>query len=231
MKMSISGQPISIKLVVRDEEGPDGTSALNPDSMDLALKAGPSRRLVVESPVSFECATRAVLPQVKVRVADVAGNYTDEGSYEVTIVCPYWHDSCRLCHLQQLNRCPLGKAWLMFVSCCCQIELMPLPIADVVSLLTNLRLHELKVQSIECIGDDRAQTQGLHPMCSLHACSTNLFLVACLNHRSPTTSAELSTNLLKLCGAVRTPSCSLCLVQNYGNLDNTDRFVVLCRWR
>ncbi|KAL0055144.1 hypothetical protein WJX82_007626 [Trebouxia sp. C0006] len=85
VKMSISGQPSSIKLVVRDEEGPDGTSALNPDSMDLALKAGPSRRLVVESPVSFECATRAVLPQLKVRVADVAGNYTDEGSYEVAL--------------------------------------------------------------------------------------------------------------------------------------------------
>lgn len=83
VKLSISGQPSSIKLVVRDEEGPDGTSALNPDSMDLALKAGPSRRLVVESPISFECATRAVLPQLKVRVADVAGNYTDEGSYEV----------------------------------------------------------------------------------------------------------------------------------------------------
>ena len=87
VKMSISGQPSSIKLVVRDEEGPDGTSALNPDSMDLALKAGPSRRLVVESPVSFECATRAVLPQVKVRVADVSGNYTDEGSYEVIMRC------------------------------------------------------------------------------------------------------------------------------------------------
>ncbi len=96
MKMSISGQPSSIKLVVRDEEGPDGTSALNPDSMDLALKAGPSRRLVVESPVSFECATRAVLPQLKVRVADVAGNYTDEGSYEVAMCCCRWHGCCRL---------------------------------------------------------------------------------------------------------------------------------------
>jgi len=98
VKMSISGQPSSIKLVVRDEEGPDGTSALNPDSMDLALKAGPSRRLVVESPASFECATRAVLPQLKVRVTDVAGNYTDEGSYEVPIAmyCCCWRGCCTL---------------------------------------------------------------------------------------------------------------------------------------
>lgn len=83
MKMSISGQPGSIKLAVRDEEGPDGASALHPDSMDLTLKAGPSRKLVVDSPLSLECATRAVLPQLRVRVADVAGNYTDEGNFEV----------------------------------------------------------------------------------------------------------------------------------------------------
>ncbi len=84
VKMSISGQPSNIKLAVRDEGGPDGTSMLQPDSMDLVLKAGPSRKLVIDSPVSTECATRAVLPQLKVRVADVAGNYTDEGAFEVS---------------------------------------------------------------------------------------------------------------------------------------------------
>ena len=81
--MSISGQPGNIKLAVRDESGPEGASMLQPDSMDLVLKTGPSRKLAVEGPVTTECATRAVLPQLKVRVADVAGNFTNEGDFEV----------------------------------------------------------------------------------------------------------------------------------------------------
>lgn len=81
--MSLSGQPGNIKLAVRDESGPEGTSMLQPDSMDLVLKTGPSRKLAVEGPVAAECATRAVLPQLKVRVADMAGNFTNEGDFEV----------------------------------------------------------------------------------------------------------------------------------------------------
>ncbi len=63
-------------------------------------------------------------------------------------------------------------------------------------------------------------------MCRMHVCITSLSLVACLNHTSPTTSAELSTNLPKLCLAVRTPSCSLCLVQHFCNLNNAGSAVV-----
>lgn len=81
--MSISGQPGNIKLAVRDESGSQGASVLQPDSMDLVLKTGPTRKLAVEGPLAVECATRAVLPQLKVRAADVAGNFTDEGSFEV----------------------------------------------------------------------------------------------------------------------------------------------------
>ena len=87
-KMSISGQPSNIKLTVRDDTGPDGTSALQPASMDLVLKAGPSRKLLVETPDSTECATRAVLTQLKVWVADVAGNHTEEGAFEVHARAP-----------------------------------------------------------------------------------------------------------------------------------------------
>lgn len=82
--MSMSGQPSNIKLTVRDEGGADGTSLLQPDSMDLVLKAGPSRKLLVEGPYSTQCATRAVVSQLKVSVADLAGNYTDEGTFEVS---------------------------------------------------------------------------------------------------------------------------------------------------
>lgn len=81
--MSISGQPGNIKLAVRDESGSQRASVLQPDSMDLVLKTGPTRKLAVEGPLAVECATRAVLPQLKVRAADVAGNFTDEGSFEV----------------------------------------------------------------------------------------------------------------------------------------------------
>lgn len=81
--MSISGQPGNIKLAVRDESGSEGGSMLQPDSMDLVLKTGPTRKLAVEGPTATECATRAVLQQLKVRAADVAGNYTDEGNFEV----------------------------------------------------------------------------------------------------------------------------------------------------
>lgn len=81
--MSISGQPGNIKLAVRDESGPGGASMLQADSMDLVLRTGPSRKLSVEGPLTTECATQAVLPQLKVRVADVAGNLTNEGDFEV----------------------------------------------------------------------------------------------------------------------------------------------------
>ena len=81
--MSISGQPGNIKLAVRDESRSEGGSMLQPDSMDLVLKTGPTRKLAVEGPTATECATRAVLQQLKVRAADVAGNYTDEGNFEV----------------------------------------------------------------------------------------------------------------------------------------------------
>ena len=83
-KMSISGQPGNIKLAVRDKSGEEGGSRLQPDSMDLVLKTGPSKKLMLEGPTTTDYATRAVLPQLKVRVADVAGNFTDEGSCEVS---------------------------------------------------------------------------------------------------------------------------------------------------
>ena len=95
--MSISGQPGNIKLAVRDESGAEGGSSLQPDSMDLVLKTGPSRKLAVEGPVITECATRAVLPQLKVRVADVAGNFTDEGNFEVGWV-QFTHAAVLVCN-------------------------------------------------------------------------------------------------------------------------------------
>ncbi len=99
--MSRPGQPSRFKLVVRDKDGPDGTCALSSDSMDLALKADPSCKLVVETPFGFEEAMRAHL---RVRVAHVAGNYTDEGSCEVRVCCcPGIH-----LHLSHLCRCHIS---------------------------------------------------------------------------------------------------------------------------
>ena len=83
VKMSISGVPGNIRLVVRDEDGDEGTSRLKSDSMDLALKAGPSRKLTIDGPGTLECPTRTVLAQLTVRVADTAGNSTHDGNYEV----------------------------------------------------------------------------------------------------------------------------------------------------
>ena len=81
--MSVSGVPGNIRLVVRDEDGGEGTSRLRSDSMDLALKAGPSRKLTIDGPGTLECPTRTVLGQLTVRVADTAGNSTHDGNYEV----------------------------------------------------------------------------------------------------------------------------------------------------
>lgn len=55
--------------------------------MDLALKAGPSRKLMIQGPADMECPTRTVLAQLTVRVADTAGNPTHEGNYEVSVRC------------------------------------------------------------------------------------------------------------------------------------------------
>lgn len=83
VKMSVAGAPGNVRLVVKDENGPNGSSRLRSDSMDLVLKAGPSRKLSIDGPASLDCPTRTVLGQLTVRVADTAGNATLEGNYEV----------------------------------------------------------------------------------------------------------------------------------------------------
>ncbi len=121
--MSRPGQPSRFKLVVRDKDGPDGTCALSPDSIDLALKADPSCKLLVERPVGFE---EAMMPHLRVRVAHVAGNYTDEGSCEVRVCCclgVHLHLSC-LCRCERWRCMPgqqhtlsssWGRAWRMLL--------------------------------------------------------------------------------------------------------------------
>ena len=84
VKMSVAGAPGNIRLIVKDQDGDDGSSRLRSDSMDLALKAGPSRKLTIEGPANVECSTRAVLTQLTVRVADNIGNATHEGNCEVS---------------------------------------------------------------------------------------------------------------------------------------------------
>lgn len=64
--------------------GPDGASQLKGDTMDVLLVAGPPSRLIIEGPAHLDCGTRAMLPQLVVRVADAAGNCcTSIGLFEV----------------------------------------------------------------------------------------------------------------------------------------------------
>lgn len=84
IKMSVSGAPGNIRLVVSDQHNQKDGPKLRSDSMDLSLKAGPSRKLIIDGPASVECPTRTVVPQLTVRVADTAGNPTLEGSSEAS---------------------------------------------------------------------------------------------------------------------------------------------------
>jgi hypothetical protein len=72
-----------VKVTVRDEGGEGATSLLKPDTLSVELRPGPPAALAVEGPATLECGTRAVLPQLRVRVCDAAGNHIVGESFEV----------------------------------------------------------------------------------------------------------------------------------------------------
>uniref|UniRef100_A0A1D2ABE5 SMCHD1 ribosomal S5 domain-containing protein n=1 Tax=Auxenochlorella protothecoides TaxID=3075 RepID=A0A1D2ABE5_AUXPR len=73
VKMSLLGAPGTVRLTVRS--GEEGAGAdMAPDSLTLQLAAGPPARLVFSTPGPLHCGLAAVLPSLRVSVADRAGN-------------------------------------------------------------------------------------------------------------------------------------------------------------
>ena len=82
-RLTLSGHPGPVKLTVSDAAGEDGSALMQPDSLEIELRAGAASGLAVEGPATLECGTRAVLPQLRVFVVDAGGNPATSDSFEV----------------------------------------------------------------------------------------------------------------------------------------------------
>jgi hypothetical protein len=74
VKVALIGKEGPITIHVTDREGPDGSSSLSPDDLQLNLAAGAACNLAFDGPPSLSATTRTVLDQLRVVAVDVAGN-------------------------------------------------------------------------------------------------------------------------------------------------------------
>lgn len=77
-QMSIVGRPGPVSIAVRDTSGPDGASALKPDSLDLQLLPGEAAVLVFSNPPQGSVRTRGVLPSLTIQAMDAHGNHVPD---------------------------------------------------------------------------------------------------------------------------------------------------------
>lgn len=72
-----------VKITATDVLGEGGAPLMTPDQVPVTLHAGPAAQLSVEGPATLEVGTKAVIPQLRVRVCDASGNPTSSETFEV----------------------------------------------------------------------------------------------------------------------------------------------------
>lgn len=82
MTVVLRGRPGLVTLHARDAAGPDGGSALTPDTLELKLAAGPMAGLAFEGPPAVSAGMRAVLPTLRVIAVDDFGSRTLSPAFE-----------------------------------------------------------------------------------------------------------------------------------------------------
>ncbi|EFJ52379.1 hypothetical protein VOLCADRAFT_86759 [Volvox carteri f. nagariensis] len=77
VRMALGGSVGPVKLVVRDMQGPDGASLLQPDELPVELHAGQPTTIAFDGPQLLQCGTRGCLGDLRVRVTDDWGNLVE----------------------------------------------------------------------------------------------------------------------------------------------------------
>lgn len=84
VKMVVAGHPGRVTISVSSAQA--DALQLQPDSLMLDLRAGAPAALCIDGLASLDCGTKAVIPQLRIRLADAAGNPTSSSdSFDVSI--------------------------------------------------------------------------------------------------------------------------------------------------
>ena len=83
VKLRLGGNPGTIHLQVKDEEGDNGTSKLAADCLDVLLEAGPPSCLMFDAPSLLDCGMRSTLSELRIKATDEYGNPA-QASFEVS---------------------------------------------------------------------------------------------------------------------------------------------------
>ena len=86
-KIRLGGNPGPVHLHVCDRDGPEDSSRLEADRLDIVLEAGPPSCIMFDAPSILNCGTHSALGELRVKATDNYGNKAG-GSFEVTMRSP-----------------------------------------------------------------------------------------------------------------------------------------------
>ncbi len=81
--VSLAGQPGVVTVHAQDTEGPEGSSQLTPDSLEINLSAGPMAGLAFEETQRLHCGLRDSIGALKLLAVDAYGNTAACAPFEV----------------------------------------------------------------------------------------------------------------------------------------------------
>ena len=83
--VSLAGQPGSVTVHAQDSDGPEGSSRLTPDSLEINLSAGPMAGLAFEEMERLHCGLRDSIGALKLLAVDAYGNTASCAPFEVKL--------------------------------------------------------------------------------------------------------------------------------------------------
>lgn len=81
----LGGQLGMVTVHARDNDGPDGTSLLKPDALEIELSAGPMERLQFEETQRLSCGVHDCIGALKLLAVDAFGNMAACTPFEVGV--------------------------------------------------------------------------------------------------------------------------------------------------
>jgi len=84
--VTLAGQPGSVTVHAQDTDGPEGSSKLTRDSLEITLSAGPMTGLTFEETQQLHCGMHDCISALKLLAVDSFGNTADCAAFEVLTV-------------------------------------------------------------------------------------------------------------------------------------------------
>ena len=81
--VNLAGQPGVVTVHAQDTEGPEGSSQLTPDSLEINLSAGAMAGLAFEETQRLHCGLRDCIGALKLLAVDAYGNTASCAPFEV----------------------------------------------------------------------------------------------------------------------------------------------------